>query len=272
MPERQFQMALLHLYRAVDQTPAYSDAAFEQFALSAQERQWLRELMESQRDALLLFNEQLHGKRRRFLREALVVSRAACRRRFETLVDDYVLAAGLEGPADGPALVRGFADFAAGRPAEAEDNDRARELVRFEALLAAVSASPAATARPARLSADLRLGLGADAELVCCHHDVTAAMSDPAALATAPRLSPPQWFLLFGGGTGGARSLAITPALAAVLGLFRHGATLRQVLQRLEGAPTRTLARRSLAQLLAAGVPFFLAGPSARPRSGGADE
>jgi len=256
MSERNFQLALLHMYKTIDEKQAYVDAAFEQFALSAPQKQWLKELMTSQREALLTFNELLRGKRRRLIRHALPASRSACGGRFEALLNEYVLPAGGDGPAIGPALVRTFAEYVETQAADDEATCRELELIRFEALLASVSLRPGTSDRHAELSSDLCLRLGDDAHLVSCHYDVVAAISDPLLLESLPRLPMPQWFLLFADETRGPRTFAIAPGLAKVLGLFVGGASLSEVLNRLETESERALASQSIAKLSRVGVPF----------------
>ena len=77
MLEKNLQKALMHLYANVDRYSSYSEGIFEEFALSPSEKDSLKQLMTSQRSGLLLFNEQLHGKRRRLLRDVLPLS-ASC--------------------------------------------------------------------------------------------------------------------------------------------------------------------------------------------------
>jgi hypothetical protein len=267
MSERDFQMALLHLYRTIDQEQTYSDAIFARFALSYSEKQWLKELMVSQREGLLFFNEQLHTKRCRFLRHALPNSQRALAERFEELLDSYALYSGLEGTVDAADAVRRFADYIGGQIREGGSASKELEFVQFEALQASVSLWPDSPDRPAELSSDLRLALGEDAVLVSCSYDCAAAIQDLSLLEAAGRRATPQWFLLFRDEGGALRTFAIAPRLAEVLSFFGGGHSLNEVLQRLELVSEKVAASRTFAELLQLGVPFFLPGrPAGRVR------
>jgi hypothetical protein len=256
MSERNFQLALLHLYKTIDGKQAYVDAAFEQFALSASQKQWLKELMTSQREALLMFNELLRGKRRRWMRHGLPVSRFAYGGRLDALLNGYVLHAGGDGPTVGPALMRNFAEYVETQATDDEAASRELELIHFEALLASVSLRAGTLDRHLELASDLCLRLGDDAHLVACHYDVVAAFSDPLLLERSPRLPAPQWLLLFADECRKPRTFALAPGLAKALGLFAGGTSLGEVLNQLEIESERMLASQSIAKLLRIGVPF----------------
>lgn len=256
-------MALLHLYRTIDQEQAYSDAIFARFALSRSEKQWLSELMDAQRDGLLLFNQQLHTKLRRLIRHALPSSERALSERFEALLDDYASHSGLEGTVDEACAVRNFAHYVGGQMRKCESASKELEFIWFEALQASVTLWPASSDRPAEPSSDLRLALGEDTILVSCNYAVAEAMQDPSLVEAAGRLATPRWFLLFQDEGGALRTFAIAPRLAKVLSFFTGGASLNEVLHRPEVESERAGASQSIAKLLQLGVPFFLPGRSA---------
>ena len=270
MSEQAFQRALIHLYRTVDATPD-PDASFEQFGLTPDQKQWLAELLSSQREALLAYNEQLREKRRRYLRYAMPASRAALGGRFECLLAAYLRDVGLDGPAGEPSLALQFAEHARGHArtgaAAGEDETRAVELLRFEALLVALAAQAAACAAtcptaaagpPAgrQALAGLRLRLGQDAHLLACRHDIADVLAEPARLETLPRLSEPRWYLLFAARAGGPRILLLAPPLARVLGMFAGGDRLGQVLDRLDSEDRKEQALQSIIRLMELGLPF----------------
>ena len=251
-------MALLHLYRMIDREHAYADAIFAQFALSASEKQWLSELMISQRDGLLLFNEQLYVKRRRFIQHALPNCRRVFADRLEALLDDYTRHSGLEEAVDGTGAVRSFAGYVGEQMREGEAAFKELEFIRFEALQASVPLRLGSPDRPTEPSANLRLALGEDALLVSCNYDIAAAMQDPSSVETMGRLPTPQWFLLFRDEGGAVRTFAIAPGLAKLLSCFGGGSSLHEVLQRLAAESERAAASQSIAKLLRLGVPFSL--------------
>jgi hypothetical protein len=254
MAERDFQAALLHLYRTAE-VPAF-------LALSTCERSWLEELVASQRDRLRFVGERLRAKRQRFVRHALPSSRQAFPEWFESLLQDWSQASPLESGIDGPDALRDFARHVAVR--HRPDATKALAFVRFDAACAAVSLSVRQRDRLDTLSPGLQLGLEDDADLIGCDFN-PLALQDPALLKEAEPLSAPQHALLFREQSGSVRSLALSPGLAAVLGRFRGGACLHQVLAQLPSDAARDALSHSLSELLRLGVPFFLLRPANAP-------
>lgn len=255
MTERDFQSALLHLYRTANRDNLTVEAVLAHFALSASERAWLDELMASQPDRLRFVNARLRAKRRRFVRHALPGSRDAFPEPFEALIRNWSRDAPIEGAIDGADAVRDFARYveAQVRPAA----PRALAFIRFDAFCAAVSLCPRRRDRPEAPTPKLKLALGEDADLLWCEYDV-AALQVPSLFESAETLPTPQLALLFRQQGGDVRSLVISPGLAAALRRFGGGACLGQVLEAVEPGTGRDALSHSLAQLLRLGAPFFV--------------
>jgi hypothetical protein len=261
MSEKNFQKALMHLYITIDRYSSYSEAIFKQSALSRSEKQSLKQLMTSQRDGLLLFNQQLHNKRRRSIWHALPKSRDIVARQLETLLDAYAscpLPESARHPAD---AVRSFADYAGAQINSHKDVSKELEFIWFEAVYASVSLSLASTdfnaSPPLQLSTDLRLSLEGDAALIPCTYDVLAAMKEGSLPGISGHRLKTYWFFMFLSRSYEVRILTIAPGLARVLKLFQSGLSLGDVLQALECETEKTAVSASIEKLLLLGAPFF---------------
>lgn len=260
--EKNFQKALFHLYANVDRYSSYCDAIFESFALSDSEKQSLKQLMTSERDGLLLFNQQLRNKHRRSILYAMPKSRDIIGRQFDALLDAYFScpAEGARDPDDG---IRSFADYLGAQIDSQANVSKELEFMRFEAVFAAVSLGPAATylnsATPPQVSNDLRLSLAGDGALIPCTYDVWAAMNDASLLGVSAHHSPSKlcWFFLFKARSGEVRMLSVAPGLARVLRLFQGGLSLGEVLQSFESESEKIASSTSIQKLLLLGAPFF---------------
>ncbi len=272
MSEKNLQKALMHLYANVDRYSSYSEGIFEEFALSPSEKDSLKQLMTSQRSGLLLFNEQLHGKRRRLLRDVLPLSAELLGPRLESLLDDYLSFESAEGARNPDDTIRSFAQYAGAR-LDTGPVSREFELIRFEAVHASVSLPLPATTFKARaplpLSPDLRLSLAGDTALIACSYDVLAAIRVPSLLPTLDRLPKPFWLFLFQAAPPAAvRTLEVTAGLAGLLSLFWKGLSLADALQTFASATQRSAALGAVERLLLAGVPFHSSSQGSPSASG----
>lgn len=261
MSETNFQKALIHLCVNIERYHSYSEDIFEPFALSSSEKESLKELMTSQRDGLLLFNQQLNSKRRRSILHSLPKSRGILGRHLETLLDAYLSGPTLEGTCDPEKAVRCFADFVHSQVDSRTDSPKQLEFVWFEAVCASVGLPVASMhsqpPRALRLSNALRLSLAGDAEVIYCAYDVLAVIDDPCLLQTTDCSVKPCWFFLFQDPHGEVRILTVAPGLAKVLMMFKSGLSLGSVLQALECETAKTAASTSIEKLLLLGAPFF---------------
>lgn len=261
MSEINLQKALLYLYANIDRHSTYSEAIFEQFSLTSSEKQSLEELMNSQRERLLLFNDQLRHKRLRAIRLALPKSGAFVSRQFEAQMAAYASRPVPEGARHAAGEVRAFADYVGARIKDPESDPEALEFIRVEAICAAVSLSSPSRdfdAPPVHpLPGDLRLSSAGDAALIECRYDVLAAMENPSLLGTtSDRLLQPCRFFVFQASRSELRVLKIAPKLAGVLALLQSGASLEEVLETL-GSAEKAAASASIENLWRSGAPFF---------------
>jgi hypothetical protein len=260
MSESNFQMALCHLYANIDRYDSYSPDLFEQFALSGSQSQALEDLMTSQRDGLLLFNQLLLNKRRRLIQQALPKSQEVAGAQLESFLDAYQARPVAEGARDLGDTLRSLADFAGEAVARRADPSKELEFILFEALYVSVALRSPLPAdqvpRPRQLSADLRLTAEADTALVRCTYDVCAAMtaSSPSGLSHYPSRSC--WFFMFQAGGDKMRVLTVSPRLAEVLALFRRGWAFGEVLRTFDSERELIAASASIEKLLLAGAPF----------------
>jgi hypothetical protein len=261
MSEKNLQKALVYLYSNIDRLGTDSDAVFERFPLSRSEKQSLEELMTSQRDRLLLFNQQLHHKRMRSIRIALPRSGEIAGRELESLLEAYATCPAPEGVRQPACEVRAFANYVGAQIGRRTGATREWEIIRFEAVFAAVSLSiPSGDFRAPRvdpLPEALRLSRAGDAALITCAYNVLALMEDPSLIGTSDLLSSESRFFIFQAGRSVLRVLKVAPKLAGILNLFENGWSLGTVLETLAGPNERAAASAAIENLVRSGAPFY---------------
>jgi hypothetical protein len=259
MPEEIFQRALIHLYSNIERVPSYSDALFEEFALTDAERHTLKELMCFQRDGLLTFNRLLHHKRSRSISQALPYSSRLVPGQLDALLRGFAGRPVSEGATDSTEAVRSFAEYVGAEIAGQRQLSRAAELVWFEAMCASVAAPTAsshdACRCPRGLTPNLRMAGTGSAALLRCRFDVSAALQDPSLLDTPDLAHRPCWFFVFPAG-GQLRVLAVGAGLASVVESLQTGRPIGVVLASLHDKARRIAVEQSLQRLLSMGAPF----------------
>ncbi|MGB8890224.1 MAG: hypothetical protein WCC87_26095 [Candidatus Korobacteraceae bacterium] len=261
MSEKVFQKALIHLYANIDRYSSYSEKIFEEFPLSLSEKQSLQELMTTQRDGLVAFNQQLHHKRCRIIRHALPISRGTLRRQLDTLLDTYECYPAAEGACQPSDAVRCFADYISSQIECQTEASRDLQFIRFEAIYASLSLHLASAdskpPHPVHLSAEIRLSSDRSTSLILCTYNVLAAMKDPSLLKGSEGRLRPCWIFLFRTSADEVKALAVAPKLAKILKMFQSGLSLEDILNTLDSETDKLAATVSVDGLLSLGVPFF---------------
>jgi len=227
MSEDVFQRALIHLYSNIDQFPSYSDALFDDFALTDAERRALKELICGQRQGLLTFNRLLHHKRSRSILQSLPYSSRFVPEELDALLQAFACRPFPEGAADFTAALRSFAEYVGAEIADRRQLSKAAELVWFEAMCA---------------SADC-------ATLLHCRFDVPAALQDPSLLYTPELPHRRCWFVVFPAG-GQLRVVAVGTGLASVIASLQSGRSVADALASLPDDARRIAVEKSLQRLL----------------------
>jgi hypothetical protein len=233
MSEDHFQRALIHLYSNIDRLPSYSDALFDDFALTDAERHALKELMCGQRQGLLTFNQLLHHKRSRSISQSLPYSSRLVPEQLDALVQAFACRPFPEGATDFTAALRSFAEYVGAEIADRRQLSKASELVWFEAMCA---------------SADR-------ATLLRCRFDVPAALQDPSLFDTPEPPHHPCWFVVFPA-DGRLKVVAVGAGLASAIARLQSGRSVADALASLPDDAQRIALAESLQQLQSMDVRF----------------
>jgi hypothetical protein len=259
MPEKDFQMALLHLYLNLDQYDSSPDSFFEGFSLSLSERQSLMELIDTDWSGLVVFNHQLERKRARVIRHSLPKSREFFVDRLEALISDFTFRPITEGALHSMDVLRAFSDFVAAQIESKTVVSRELEFIRFEAAYAALSlhSFPERQASQPGLRAR-EPSLGSGTTLIRCKIDVSPMMKVP----SEPSIDRPCWLFLFRTHDGEVRVLKVAARLAKILGMLAGGQSFGDVVQTLASSREREAVSASIKRLMQIGVPFCLEDPN----------
>lgn len=261
--EREFQEALIHLYLHIHEYESYSDALFANFKLSDADRRSLRELMTSQRDRLLVFNQQLRFKQRRYIRAALPRSAKLLRRELDDLIDAYATRLSTEGADDAATTIRVFADQLKAHVAVDPYASWEPQFILFEAAYASlalrrVDSLPEAL-RPRETEVGLSLPRGPNHFLATSSYDVVAKFKDSVSPHFAEKT---QYLLLFRTRRSSVRILSLAAKLHGILEMLEQGICVGDILKSVQSTEDKMAALEGVRNLWSIGVPFSIRAPA----------
>ena len=166
-----------------------------------------------------------------------------------------------EGARDLATTIRTFADLTGDVVERDTAPSRELELIRFEAVCAAValrsSSETAGELRSRRLTLGLRLSPNGAAALIRFTYDVVAALGAPSSQGLARLPARPCWFFLFNASADELTIMAVSSRLADLLARFGRGCSVGEPMEKLNSKSAVTAASASIQRLLDAGAPFF---------------
>lgn len=134
MSDADLERALFHLYLHIHEYDGYSPAIFAQFSLTRNELEWLKTLMATQREGLLVFNQQLRNKHYRYIKQSLPQSAERFNGELDSLVASYASSEIEIGPREPAVALRTFSDYLSRSIAPANVGFSAFEFISVECL------------------------------------------------------------------------------------------------------------------------------------------
>lgn len=252
MSEEAVEKALFHMYLHIHESESASEL-FDNLPLSSNELDWLKMLISTQREGLLVFNQQLRAKGNRYIRKSLPRSAARFAVELDAILQDYQLTQTEIGPRDPAPAVSAFSDFLERWNRPDQIDLRAFEFIRFESHFVAMSLNDAQRTEAAITGSDPRRWYLPPIEhcrLLSFSHDPVGDWNENGGGAGGCHL------LLFADTERAIRIVKLSPPLYKLISEITTGKSVGEALEKLELVKFEESALRSIRGLSQIGLPF----------------